>query len=172
MRKLRAGHGLTPGVIDRAVVRAEKGADAMCNIQNPRTGLEAKFSLRFTAAAALLGRDTADLATYSEAVCADPALVAMRDKVSIDLVHSGWPQHTLKGEVVVETTDGRRLEAHYDASIPETDLHAQGSKLDAKFDKLACGVLGVARAKTLKGLLERLESVPAKELMAACAMRT
>lgn len=170
VRKLRTDHGLTPGAIRGAVVRAEKGADAMCNIQNPRTGLEAKFSLRFTTAAALLGRDTADLATYSEAVCADPALVAMREKVSVDLVHSGWPQHTLKGEVVVETTDGRRLEAACDASIPETDLHAQGIKLDAKFDKLACAALGVARAKALKGMLERLESVSAKELMAACAL--
>ena len=168
VRKLRADHGLTPRDVRRAVVRAASGADAMCNIQNPRSGLEAKFSLRFTTAAALLGRDTADLATYSKAICADPTLIAMRDRISVELVHSGWAQHSLQGEVIVETTEGRRLQAAYDASIPETDLHAQGNRLDAKFDKLAGSVLTAARAKPLKGLLERLESVSAKELMAAC----
>ena len=141
----------------------------MCNIHNPRTGLEAKFSLRFMTAAALLGLDTAGLETYSEAACADAALVAMRDKITVELVNNGWPQHSLKSEVIVETTDGQRLEAAHDAGIPETDLRAQGARLDAKFDKLAGAVLGTARANTLKGLLGRLENVPAGELMAACA---
>lgn len=169
IRKLRAGHSLAPGAVRRAVVRVAQSADSMCNIQNPRSGLEAKFSLRFMAAAALLGLDTAGLDTYSETTCADAALVAMRDKVTVELVREGWLQHTLKSEVIVETSDGRRLQAAYDASIPETDIAAQGVRLDAKFDKLAGAVLGTARAQALKGLLERLESVPAKALMAGCA---
>ena len=171
-RQLRAEHGLTPGVIQRAVVRvvvrAASGADGMCNIQNARTGLEAKFSLRFTTAAALLGRDTADLATYSAAVCADPAQVALRDKITVELERS-WPQHSVKGEVIIETTDGRQLQASRDAGIPDTDLAAQGKRLDNKFDKLVGGVLSEARVKTLKGALDRLESVATEELMGACA---
>ncbi len=167
-RQLRAEHTLAHGAIQSVVVRAAPGADAMCNIQNARTGLEAKFSLRFTTAAALLGRDTADLATYSESVCADPAQVAMRDKITVEFF-SGWPQHSVKGEVIVETTDGRRLQASRDAGIPDTDLAAQGKQLDDKFDTLAGGVLSEARVRTLKGMLNRLESVTAKDLMAACA---
>jgi hypothetical protein len=120
-------------------------------------------------ASALLGLDTAGLDTYSEATCADAKLVAMRDKVAIDLMQSPWPQHTLKAEVTVETTDGQHLKAAYDASIPETDLAAQGTRLDAKFDALAGGMLGAERAGTLKSLLGRLENVTTKELMAACA---
>ena len=169
IRNLRVSHALAPGAIRRAVVRVAQSADSMCNIQNPRTGLEAKFSLRFMAAAALLGLDTAGLDTYSEASCADTALVAMRDRVTVELVREGWPQHTLKSEVMLETSAGRRLQAAYDASIPETDIAAQGARLDAKFDKLAGAVLDTARAQALKGLLERLESVPAKALMAGCA---
>ena len=92
----------------------------------------------------------------------------MRDKVTVELAND-WPQHSLKSEVIVETTDGRRLQAAYDAGIPETDLAAQGARLDAKFDTLATPVLGAARANTLKRLLERLESVSAQELLAACA---
>ena len=167
IRKLYASHGLAPDTIRHAVVRVAQSADAMCNIQNPRSGLEAKFSLRFMGAAALLGRDTAGLDTYSEAVCADAAMMAMRDKVTVELMHEGWPQHTLKSEVVIETTSGQRLEAAYDASIPETDLLAQAARLDAKFDKLAGAVLGAARASVLKALIGRLENVTAKELMAA-----
>ncbi len=169
VRQLRADHRITPDAIRRTVVRVAPGADSMCNIQNPRSGLEAKFSLRFTAAAALLGRDTAELATYSEAICADPALVAMRDKIAVEIVHSGWPQHAVKAEVIIETTDGRRLQAAYDAGIPETDLRLQGERLEAKFNKLAGSVLGAARAKTLMDLLNRLEHVTAKELMSASA---
>ena len=168
IRKLHANHGLAPDTIRRAVVRVAQSADSMCNIQNPRTGLEAKFSLRFMAAAALLGLDTAGLDTYSETTCADTALTAMRDKVTVELVRDGWPQHSLKSEVLVETIAGRRLEAAHDAGIPESDLPAQGARLDAKFDMLAGAVLGAARAKTLNGLLDRLQGVTAKELMAAC----
>ena len=166
-RQLRAEHALTPGAIQRVVVRGASGADGMCNIQNARTGLEAKFSLRFTTAAALLGRDTANLATYSAAVCADPAQVALRDKITVELERS-WPQHSVKGEVIIETTDGRRLQASRDAGIPDTDLVAQGKRLDAKFDALAGGVVSEARVKTLKDMLNRLESVTAEELMGAC----
>ena len=168
IRKLRAG-GLTPSTVRRVTVRVAQSADAMCNIQNPRTGLEAKFSLRFMAAAALLGLDTAGLdTTYSEATCADHSLVAMRDKVTIELMQSPWPQHTLKAEVMVETTNGQRLQAAYDASVPEADLRAQGEKLDTKFSKLAGDVLGAVRADALRKQIARLETTSAKELMAAC----
>ena len=168
IRKLRAG-GLAPSAVRSATVRVAQSADAMCNIQNPRSGLEAKFSLRFMASAALLGLDTAGLdTTYSEATCADPTLVAMRDKVKIDLMQSPWPQHTLKAEVMVETTDGQRLEAAYDASVPETDLRAQGEKLGSKFTKLAGDVTGAARADALQHQIRQLDTTSAKALMAAC----
>jgi 2-methylcitrate dehydratase PrpD len=169
IRKLRAD-GLTPAAVRRATVHVAHSADAMCNIQQPKTGLEAKFSLRFMAAASLLGLDTAGLdTTYSEATCADPTLVAMRDKVVVELVPSPWPQHTLKAEVSVETTDGKKLHAAYDASVPETDLPAQGGKVTTKFSKLAGDVIGTARTDKLRMLIGQLEATDAKSLMAACA---
>lgn len=169
IRKLRAD-GLVPGAVRQATVRVAQSADAMCNIQNPRSGLEAKFSLRFMTAAALLGLDTAGLdTTYSEATCADAKLVAMRDKVKINLMQSPWPQHTLKAEVMVETTGRQRLEAAYDASVPETDLRAQGEKLNTKFSKLAGDVIGAARADALQKQISQLETNSAKVLLAASA---
>ena len=49
-------------------------------------------------------------------------------------------------------------------------IHSATASASVGSDKLACAALGVERAKVLKGMLERLESVSAKELMAACAL--
>ena len=78
----------------------------VCNLPAPRTGLELKFSYRGIVAAALLGHDTAALETYSDALCADPALVALRDRVT------------------VETDD----------SLPETAAHVRVDGQEAAFD--------------------------------------
>ena len=169
IRHLRSNHALAPNQVARMVVRVAPGADTMCNIPNPRSGLEAKFSLRFMAAAAMLGLDTAGLATYSAATCADAALVRMRDKVTVELASDDWSARSLQAEVTIETTRGERLHTAYDAAIPETDLGAQGSRVSAKFDALAGAVLGASRAAALKGIIDKLEGVSAKELLAACA---
>ena len=55
----------------------------VCDKPAPRTGLEAKFSYRLTAAMALSGRDTGALGTFSDAACADPELLALRDRVRV-----------------------------------------------------------------------------------------
>ena len=68
-RKLREQHGLTPDSIARIRLRLDETCDRICNIPAPRTGLEAKFSLRLTTAMALAGVDTGGLGSYSEADC-------------------------------------------------------------------------------------------------------
>ena len=60
-RKLREQHGLTPDSIARIRLRLDETCDRVCNIPAPRTGLEAKFSLRLTTAMALAGVDTGGL---------------------------------------------------------------------------------------------------------------
>ena len=46
----------------------------MCDIAEPRTGLEGKFSLRATTAMALLGDDTSDPAAFTDARMASAEL--------------------------------------------------------------------------------------------------
>src|SRR5688572_22637402 len=67
---LRDANAIEPQEIARVKLRVEKGADAVCNIPNPRTALEAKFSLRFMGAAALAGADSSDLAFFEDATTA------------------------------------------------------------------------------------------------------
>ena len=42
--------------VKKILLRIDSGADKVCNIENPTSGLEAKFSLRQTVAMALTGK--------------------------------------------------------------------------------------------------------------------
>ncbi len=70
--QLRERYGLDPEKIGAVEVRVAPPLLDVCNIEEPTTGLEGKFSLRATTALALLGEDTSDLATYSDAKMAEP----------------------------------------------------------------------------------------------------
>src|SRR5439155_20316740 len=59
------------------------GSLAVCNIHEPRTGLEGKFSLRATVAMALCGDDTADPQAFTDERMHAPEIVSVRDKIEI-----------------------------------------------------------------------------------------
>ncbi|HET6184367.1 MAG TPA: MmgE/PrpD family protein [Acetobacteraceae bacterium] len=168
-RKLREEHGIAPGQIARIRLGLNEACDRVCNIPRPRTGLEAKFSLRLTTAMALAGIETGALASYSDAMAADPVLVALRDKVVCDFVPQG--SHT-RATVRVELTDGRVLTAEHDAGVPSADVAAQGRRVEAKFRALAEPVLGVARAGDIAGLVARFDKLASvAELVRLAATR-
>ena len=166
LRELREGNAIRPQDVARVTLRVEKGSDAMCNIANPRTALEAKFSLRFMAAAALMGADTSDLAFFNDARTGDAALCALRDKVCVELV-SDWPM--MQAEVIIEMNDGRVLRVTHDAGVPGTDVELQCKRLVAKFERLVEPVLDLERCRKILGVLQRLEQTAVAEVMAACA---
>jgi 2-methylcitrate dehydratase PrpD len=80
---IRGQHRFDPNAIDAVEVRVHPSLFSICNIQEPKTGLEGKFSLRATTAMALLGEDTSDLATFSDAKVNAPEVVSLRDRVQI-----------------------------------------------------------------------------------------
>ncbi|MPZ42761.1 MAG: MmgE/PrpD family protein [Betaproteobacteria bacterium] len=161
-RTLRAEHRFAPDEIESVTVRVERGADAVCNIASPRTGLEAKFSLRLTTAMALCGRDTADLAVYSESTAADPVLVGVRDRIRMELIE-GWP--LMQTEVALGLRGGRRLVTACDTGIPSADYARQGTRLQEKFVRLTRPVLGAERSARLLERLNAIECTRVRELM-------
>ena len=166
-RLLREQHGLTPDRIARIHLSLDETCDRICNIPAPRTGLEAKFSLRQTTAMALAGVDTGGLASYSEATAADPTLIALRDKVEFDF-RAG--RSNTVAVLELELTDGSRVTARYDSGVPAGDIDEQGRRLVEKFTSLAEPVLGGAKARDLLGEISRLESLPdLRGLMRLCA---
>jgi 2-methylcitrate dehydratase PrpD len=148
--------GAKPEQIARVTLKLDRSCDRVCNIPAPTDGLESKFSLRQTVAMALSGVDTASLGAYSGATATDPALVALRDKIVLDF-QDGWPQ--AGAEIEVALKDGQVLSAGHDAGVPSADIDGQGERLAAKFDVLAAPVVGPARARELRAMIERLDTV-------------
>lgn len=155
--RLRKTEQLTADAVDEVVLRVEPGHLAVCNIPEPRSGLEAKFSLRFTAAMALLSGRT-DEAAFTDEVVTDPRFVAMCDRVRVE-AEPGRPHH--ETDVQVRTPDGRTLGARVDMQrwAADDEIDAQERRLVAKFRSLAGA--GTATERLLEPVLrvEELSSV-------------
>jgi 2-methylcitrate dehydratase PrpD len=147
--------GLRPEQVRAIRLKVDAGADAMCNIAAPRTGLEAKFSLRFNAALALHGADTSDSATYADSVVQRPELEASRAITTVELAPPGWPEDVT--EVTIKTRDGDTFVQRHDISVPPGDIPMQGQRLRAKFMALATPVIGADRAEALADAIRRME---------------
>ncbi|UYN97628.1 MAG: MmgE/PrpD family protein [Enhydrobacter sp.] len=155
-REIRLKSNFPPERVKKITLRLDAGADKVCNIPNPTTGLEAKFSLRQTVAMALTGVDTAALDSYNEAVTQEPRIKALRDKMAIEF-KPDWA-HSL-AEVAIQLDDGTTLEARHDSGIPWPDLGKQRKAIEAKFEGLVTPVLGAAGTSRLRDAIERIDTM-------------
>lgn len=152
---LRTQEKITPEAISEVTVKVPAGHLGVCNIQDPKSGLECKFSLRMTTALALSGEDTFQEALFSDATARRPDLVALRERVTID------PTQVGRGcTVTVQLKDGRTLSRTGDVSQPLRDLAAQQGKLERKFRHLASPALGHAGAAEVTELCGALDRLP------------
>ena len=148
-------HHLAVDDIERIEIDVEPGAERMCNIAAPSTGLEAKFSLRFNAALALTGADTSAPKTYCDEITQQSDLVALRDRITVRFMPEAWPL-TL-AEVRIRTKDGRNLVARHDSGKPEHNLSQQRQRLEKKFMSLAASAVGTATAETILSAISIIE---------------
>jgi 2-methylcitrate dehydratase PrpD len=161
LRRLRNAHDIDSARVHKIEIRVPTRNLRVCNIQEPTTGLEAKFSLRLVSAMALAGVSTSDIAGYSDTLCTDRELVRLRDCIQIvgdDALARGT------SEVIVSMADGVVFREFDDVSIPNRDLDEQGRRLEEKFVTLASPVIGDNKAHALVDLvreLEQLESMDA-----------
>jgi 2-methylcitrate dehydratase PrpD len=166
-RKLREQFGVIPERVEHVQVQLEESCDRICNISAPKTGLEAKFSLRLATAMGLAGVDTGRLSTYSETVAADPELVRLRDNVSLNF-RTGIPNTFAEVELLL--TDGTRLRATHDSGIAAIDTAHQGRRLEEKFVGLVEPVLGSQRCRALISSISSFDTLGnLRELMALTA---
>ena len=126
----------------------------VCGIMAPKTGLEGKFSLTGTAAMAFLGIDTGDQGTFVDRTVQREDVQALIPKIRIE---TDTDLSTMQARVSCVDRAQQSFDAEYDAGIPETDLVAQGAKLDRKFDALCVGVLG----GRLSDVRRKLDALPA-----------
>ncbi|WP_296764967.1 MmgE/PrpD family protein [Sediminimonas sp.] len=101
---------------------------SVCNQPAPTTGLGAKFSYATVLPMHLLGFDTADLGSYTDALCADPGLRALRDRVSVT-ADDTLPETAAR--LRVDLSGGEALEATHDLAAP-MPLDARQARVRAK----------------------------------------
>lgn len=155
VRSLADAAPLDPQSVRRVVVRVDPGHLRVCNIPEPRTGLEIKFSLRMTTALALAGEDTSREALYSDATAARPDLIALRDMV---VVEPREASSATLSEVEITLADGAVRRTACDVGVPAPDLDRQWQRLATKFLGLAEPVLGAVGARAV---LERVRVLDA-----------
>jgi 2-methylcitrate dehydratase PrpD len=156
LTRLRDAHGIDFGKVDKVEIRVPTRNLKVCNIQEPRTGLEAKFSLRLVSAMALAGRSTSDIAGYTDDVCSDRELVRLRDAIRV-VGDTELARGT--SEVIVSMADGVVYREFGDVSIPGRDLDLQGRRLEEKFMVLATPVIGASKAREVADLVHNLEQI-------------
>jgi 2-methylcitrate dehydratase PrpD len=99
-----------PEIAEMTVTTHPRWMD-VCNQPSPDTGLGAKFSYRTVLAMRALGYDTARLDSYSARVCADPMLIALRERINVQ-ADAALPETSSVLEVL--RRDGARLRAQHD----------------------------------------------------------
>jgi 2-methylcitrate dehydratase PrpD len=152
-RKLVEDFDIKQTQVDAITLHVPPGHFNVCNIAEPHTGLEAKFSLRFTTAMALAGRDTAAIDAYTDDLTREPALIALRDKVDVQR------RNDQQRDTRVEIRIGNMLHtAELDVGVPARDLDAQWLSLSRKFHALVTPALGAAAADHIEGLCRTLET--------------
>lgn len=141
---------------------------SVCNIVEPRTGTEAKFSLTHTVALALAGRNTAAAENFSERMIADPDIAELRRRITVrgssDLLRAN-------AEIRLTQKSGAVHSEHVDASVPEPDLDRQWARLEDKFRALTVPLIGCRGAETVIAACRRLDALnQAADLAAACCI--
>ena len=140
MLEALADIAVDPATVEAVEITTHPRWLSVCDIAEPATGLEAKFSYRFTAAMALAGLDTAAMGSFTDAVCTRPDLVVLRDRVTLrtdaELAETAAEVTLLVGGVTYQ--------ADHDLTMPMT-VADRTDRLRAK----AAALLGGAQADLL-----------------------
>jgi 2-methylcitrate dehydratase PrpD len=159
--ELRRTHQIHPEEVAEITVGVNAIVPRILIHSNPRTGLEAKFSGEFSAAAALVdGR--VGIRTFQDEHVHEPAIRALmpRVKIVVDRDIPGDQERHMWTRVTVRLHDGRtlRIDPREVPGHPSNPLTPEA--LRAKFDECARLVLTPDRVDSVAQMLETLETCP------------
>ena len=107
--ELKTKNNFNPDSIEKISIQTQPSWLQVCNIDSPKTGLEAKFSYRLTAAMSLHGVDTGRLDSYNDEICFNEKIVETRDKVEV--IPNDKMTNT---EALIELKDGTEISKNSD----------------------------------------------------------
>ncbi len=155
IRKIREQSGIGLNDMQSMTISVPVGHRKVCDIREPKTGLNTKFSIRHIACLALDGKDTADLKLFSDEVANDQRYADARKQV--ELTDSIIPL-ARAATVTIRTRDHREFEQFFDVAIPATDPDAQWLRLCAKAQAIMTPVIGDERCADLIAAIDTLDS--------------
>jgi 2-methylcitrate dehydratase PrpD len=159
--ELRRVEGIRPDDVDEVTVAVAAGVPRILIHSRPRTGLEAKFSAEFAAAAALTdGR--VGLATFQDERAQDPAIRRLMERINVvvdphiptDLERHMWTRVTVRCKSGRSASIGPRpVPGH-----PDNPLTLEA--LREKFRECAGLVLPAGRVDSIAQMVESLDTCP------------
>jgi 2-methylcitrate dehydratase PrpD len=150
-RALLREHNLTAEDVAGMTLRVPKIQTEVANIQWPQTVEQAKFSIRFVAAAGLLGINTAEAFPADDSQIADPAVQAAIGQ--IEVLPLDGVNHGGRTDIEMRLKNGQTVAGSFDSSIPMTDLNAEQAKISDKFRRTA---ITLWKPEAVDTALERL----------------
>ena len=152
-------HGLTPGEITAIEIGFPPGSDAALIANDPRTGLQGKFSIEYVAAATLLdGKVT--LESFTDEMVNRPDVRRLMQKVRRYRIEDS---RTFSGtigynDLTIRTTRGE-FKMHVDKTPGSPAWPVSSDERDEKFLDCAGRVLSGAEARTLLDMLLNCRSL-------------
>ena len=118
---------------------------SVCNIEAPQTGLEAKFSYRLALAMAHTGHDTGRLDSFTEDVCRNPQVEALRRRIDVEASDEiGEMQARLQVQL-----PGEKVRVLFHDLDADPGLDVRRAKVQSKADSL----IGAGAAGRIWGLI-------------------
>ena len=153
--QLRNEHRLEASQIERIDLAVHPLVLELTGKKAPRTGLEAKFSVYFAAALAIV-RGSAGMRDFSDENARDPVIVALRDRVTTT-IDPAIKEEQVRARIVLK--DGRTLDKRIDHVLGSLERPLTDADLEAKFMALADGVLPAPQARTLMERCWKIETL-------------
>jgi 2-methylcitrate dehydratase PrpD len=153
--QLRNEHDLKADDIESIALRVHPLVVELTGKKTPQVGLEGKFSVFHSAAVAII-HGAAGEAEYSDAIVRDPAVMALRDRVSATVDKS---VHEDQAHIAIRLKDGKTLEKFVEHAIGSVKRPMTDTNLEAKFRGLANPVLQAAATDNLIALCWRADTL-------------
>ena len=156
--ELQRSLGVAAADIARVRIGTYRPALEVAGYEHPVTPAEARFSLKYVVATALV-HGSVRLAAFGPERMADPAIRALMQNIELAVdaeLDARFPGQRA-ARIAIETRDGRRGEYLQPTRKGDPDMPLGDAELEHKFLELAAPVLGDAAARALIARLWKLE---------------